>query len=490
MDITLRSILDNAESSWSSKPFIHTRNGPTFASKTFGEFAQDVRALSVALVERGFAGKHILIYGENSYEWMVADYAACAYVGVSAALSKDSKKRDLVSAIEKTDIAAVFYSQKLSGEIEGLSELLNVPFFSLESDLHRIITASKSDQRREQASAIPSLEPEDINALCKIYFTSGTTGIPKAAMLSQKNIFSGVESLVARAPMDERDCSYLFLPLSHTYGGIYNFIYSLIFGISLYLCSDTNLIAEELQIVRPTIFCAVPRILERFLCAANASENATQAGEILRQMFGGNLRYLFCSGSPWRPEDRLFYKNSGLNLLEAYALTETASSFSLSYSGESDTESVGVVFENIDVRIDADFQPAESAAMCGLEARAPSVFDESDYIRGQREVSSAQTPIGVTPGDSGCGEILVRGDNVFLGYYNDAQATAAAFDSSGFFRTGDIGRLDATRHLYITGRKSGLRKTSAGEFATAEDADSTGSSDSTADTGASWKAAL
>jgi long-chain acyl-CoA synthetase len=218
--------------------------------------------------------------------------------------------------------------------------------------------------------------------------------------------------------MGEGDLGYLFLPLSHTYGGIYNFIYSLLYGVGLYLCSDISLIAEELRIARPTIFCAVPRLLERFIGAARAAEHPGQA---LRLMFGGNLRYLFCSGGPWRPEDRAFYKDSGINLLEAYALTETASALSLSYSGEGETESVGVVLENIEVRI-------------------------------------------ACPDENGCGEILVRGDNVFLGYYKDEEATKAAIDAEGFLHTGDVGRVDATGHLYLMGRLGRIFKTSAGEY--------------------------
>jgi long-chain acyl-CoA synthetase len=222
--------------------------------------------------------------------------------------------------------------------------------------------------------------------------------------------------------MNENDSGYLFLPLSHTYGGIYNFTYCLIFGAALYLCSDISLIAQELQIVRPTIFCAVPRILERFLASAKSSKHPAQ---MLKQMFGGNLRYLFCSGGPWRTEDRAFYKNSGINLLEAYALTETSSSLSISYTGESETESVGVVFENLDVSI-------------------------------------------AEPDENGYGEILVRGENVFLGYYNNEQATKAAIDTAGFLHTGDIGKADSTGHLYITGRKIRLFKTSAGEYVSPE----------------------
>ena len=417
MEMILDSLLNRAESLWPDKPFVYTRNGHAFSAKTFGEFASDVRALSVSLIEQGLAGKHILVFGENSYEWMVADYAACGFVGVSVAIGKDAKRGDVLSAIEKTDIAAVFYSENLSVETAGLSELLGIPFFSLQTELYRLIESSRTTGIAE-TDALAGCARRDADALCKVYFTSGTTSNPKAVMLSQKNIFSGVESLNARAPLSERDSGYLFLPLSHTYGGIYNFLYGLHYGVDLYLCSDTNLIIEELRMVRPTIFCAVPRVLERLLGAAKASKDPA---ETLRQLLGGNIRYLFCSGAPWRSEDRAFYKSAGIDLLEAYALTETASSLSLSYSGESENESVGVVFENVDVRI-------------------------------------------ANPDNNGFGEILVRGENVFSGYYKDEEATRAAFDTEGYFHTRDWGKIDDTRHLYVAGRIGKPFKTSAGEF--------------------------
>ena len=446
MALTLQSILYNAERKWRDDPYIFTREGSSFTAKTFGEFASDVRALSAGLIKRGLRGRHIMIIGENSYEWMVADYAACAFVGVSASINKDIGRDGLVEAIKKTDIAAVFYSQNLPYDVKSLDVLPDMPFYSLQSDLYRVMepeyqTAGKTGKGPNAVGAPLFDRPgnngsddtgADERALCKIYFTSGTTGFPKAAMLSQKNIFSGVEGLSRRAPIDERDGGYLFLPLSHTYGGIYNFIYSLIYGTRLYLCSDTRFIAEELQMTRPTIFCAVPNVLEKFLGAARASDNPNEtparrdglsgnAAKALRNMFGGNLRYLFCSGGPWTPANRAIFKKAGLNLLEAYALTETASSFSLAYSGDAETESVGVVMENLDVVID------------GPDAN-------------QR------------------GEILVRGDNVFLGYYNDTEATNAAIDADGYLHTGDIGRLDSSRRLYLTGRKNRLFKSSSGEF--------------------------
>ena len=223
-------------------------------------------------------------------------------------------------------------------------------------------------------------------------------------MLSEKNIFAGSNSLKKRAPMDETDICYLFLPLHHTYAGIYNFIYSLISGMKIYLSSGVEKIAAELPVVEPTVFCAVPLIYKRFYEAVGGDINK------LPYIFGKGIKYLFSGGAYLDEQIRAAYREAGLNLLVAYALSETASSFSIEYSKSKNLKSVGRIFEDIEVKIDS-------------------------------------------PNENGEGEIMVRGDNVFIGYMNNEEATRLAFNSEGFFLSGDLGYIDEQNNLYLSGRK-------------------------------------
>lgn len=227
--------------------------------------------------------------------------------------------------------------------------------------------------------------------------------------------------------MSENDSSYLFLPLSHTYGGIYNLLACLYFGMELYLCSDTDKIFEELPMVKPTIFCAVPLIYERVYAMlgqevvkeAQVSKNEAYIQKI-KGMFGGNIKYLFCGGAKYNVEIRKFYKDIGFHILEAYALTETASSLSIEYWNSKSINSVGTIFEDIEVKfIDLD--------------------------------------------ENGHGEILVKGDNVALGYYNNEKETRKVFDKDGYFHTGDIGYQDEDNQLFLVGRKRRVIVPSNGE---------------------------
>ncbi|HHX55259.1 MAG TPA: long-chain fatty acid--CoA ligase, partial [Clostridiales bacterium] len=256
-------------------------------------------------------------------------------------------------------------------------------------------------------------ERED-DKMCKIVFSSGTTSLPKASMLTQKSILCGWDNLYKRAAMNDTDICYLFLPLHHTYAGLCNFLFSTISGKQIYLCSDTKKIVEELQIIKPTVFCAVPLIYERF------SKIADQTGHDLKSLFGGNIKYLFSGGAYFDENIRKQYKQAGLNMMEAYALTETSSIFSIQYSNSPNVKSVGTIFENIDVKV-------------------------------------------INPDENGCGELAVKGDNVCLGYYGNEKATREAFDKDGYFHTGDLGYIDKDNELYLIGRKKRMIITGNGE---------------------------
>lgn len=402
MAYDIHSLLSAGIEKFGDDGYIYERKGDTFEGVSFSSFASDVRGLAAALLVMGLADRKIVLFGENSYMYMVADIAVMGYVGVSATLSKEWQLHDLINSVQLLDAAAVIYSDSCAERAEALKERF--------PELVMLRFEQLSDLIRYDAP-IPQPQPSD--RCCKLIFSSGTTGMPKAVMLSQDNMFANWESLILRSPFAHEDRDYLFLPLSHTYAGICNFLYSLISGMRLYLCSDTKLIMQELQMVRPTIFCSVPLIYEKIY--AYCSETNTPPAAV----FGGCVRYLFSGGAYMRPEIRRFIKQNGLVLLEAYGLTETSSLISCEYPDNDDFTSAGTVMENIDIRIDS-------------------------------------------PDEEGRGEILVRGGNIFSEYYDNSEATAAAFTEDGWFRTGDIGWLD-DRRLHLVGRKRRMILLSNGE---------------------------
>lgn len=379
----------------------------------FGTFVENTAYLAESLLHMGLKDRRIMIFGENSVEWMMADLAIMSYVGTCIGVDKEWKREDIRRVLGFLQVDAVIYSDSKREIMEDLaSEFTGVQCFSMQRDIPELLSRGKELASRK--NNLFDFPHRDSEACARVVFTSGTTSFPKAVMLSEKNIFAGWNSLMKRASMDETDRCYLFLPLHHTYAGIYNFVYSLISGMKIYLSSGVGHIAEELPMVQPTVFCAVPLIYRRFYDGVE--------GDIckLPGLFGGHMKYLFCGGAYLEEPIRKAYRDAGLNLLIAYALSETASSFSIEYSGSLNLQSVGTVFEDLDVKIDA-------------------------------------------PDEAGEGEILVKGDAVFLGYMNNPEATALAFNGEGYFRTGDVGFVEKNNDLYLTGRKRRILLTDHGE---------------------------
>lgn len=373
--------------------YIFEKEEGNFKSYTYKEFYEDVLKFTSFFYAKDLKNKKIALYAENSYNYMVADIAIMAYTGICVSMAQQWKSKDIKNIIDKIGIEAIIYDKSRQVIIDELEiEYKNIEFICFD-DLIKF-------------QLLKELEPSsvDIEKCSKIVFSSGTTGEPKAVMLSQKNMFANVDNLFKRAAMGSSDSCYLFLPLSHTYGGIGNFLYSLISGMKIYLCSDKTKIIEEIKEVRPTLFSAVPLVLNKVY------EYAVNTSTSIQEILGGNIKYLFCGGAFLDPKIRKYIKDEGVNLLEAYGLSETTSLISLEYSyNKDDFDSAGTIFENQIVRIDE-------------------------------------------PDANGIGEITVKGDNIFIGYYKREDLYKSVFDELGYFHTGDIGYVKENK-LYLVGRK-------------------------------------
>ncbi|KNY27872.1 AMP-binding protein [Pseudobacteroides cellulosolvens] len=412
MNRTIQGILKEDYKKWKDREYIFTRVDDIYKAKTFGQTIYDVLAFAEVLLSFGLQNENIAVYGENSYEWMVSDLAIMGYVGANVAIDKEWKEYSVDDAIRRTNVKCVIYSKGKKDIIGNLKPKYDIIYIYMQEDFAELL--AKGYQLLKNKQDIFDFDEREYDKMCKIVFSSGTTGIPKASMLTQRNILCGWDNLYKRAPMIDTDICYLFLPLHHTYAGLCNFLFSTISGMQIYLCSDTRKMGEELQIVKPTVFCAVPLIYERFY------KIAVLTGQDLKTLFGGNIKYMFSGGAYFDEDIRSEYKKSGLNMMEAYALSETSSIFSIQYSNSINVKSVGTIFENIVVKV-------------------------------------------INPDENGCGELAVKGDNVCLGYYGNEKATKEAFDKDGYFHTGDLGYIDENNELYLTGRKKRMILTGNGE---------------------------
>lgn len=413
--MNIQKIINEDLGKFSEKEYIFEKRNGKYEAIRFNEFVGKARVLATRLIDAGLKDERIMLVGKNSTNLMIADVAVTVYTGVCVNTAAGFSAEDLEGLIESLGIKAVLYGDD---QTEKVAELTG--------DFMKMNIDEIMPELSEVRDNYKKYNPDEC---AKIVFTGGTTSKPKGVMLSLKNMFYGWPYLKRRAEFLESDIMYLFLPLHHTYANLYIFYYSLMSGLSIYLCSDVAKIGEELLEVRPTILGAVPLIYERLAEAYHGEVGGA---------FGDRIRFLFAGGAPISEGLKRVYKKCGLEILNAYALSETASSFAVSYPGDTDEDDVGTVYEDLEVKI---IDAGDSAA--GVEAEAG--------VGGKAEVC-----IG---GGVEVGEICVKGDCVFLGY---TTPDVDCFTEDGFFKTGDLGYVKNGK-LFVTGRKKKVLIGSNGE---------------------------
>lgn len=421
MKYYIPEILQNAKEQFGEDNYIFEKCDGKYMPHTFADFYDDVTAVAGSLQQTHMPKDVIVICGANSYEYMVADLAVMGFVCASATLSKEWNEYDLGKALEILHPKTFLYSETKVDVVDKLrNKYLEVNFVSL-AKLPRADAAELDWNRIETTAA------------SKIIFTSGTTSMPKAVMLSQENMFACYDDLARRVPLNHGDRDYLFLPLGHTYANIWNFLISLISGMEIYLCGDTKQIIAELSEVKPTLFCAVPFIFEQIYQLCQTTDKTP------REILGGRIKHLITGGAYLKPEIRQLFKDDGIDILGTYGLTETSSLVCIEYPGSNDFATDGTIIEAMSAKIDQ-------------------------------------------PDEDGVGELLVKGPNVFIGYYGNPEATKKAMTNDGYFRTGDLVQMrkylpgetggeicfetdDANTeyHLYVKGRKKRVIVFSNGE---------------------------
>ena len=399
--IRINNMLNEAQKKWKNKNFIYEKYGQEFVPITYGEFIEKAKYLAQKLLDYGLKDNKILIYGKDSIDYMITDLAVLAYVGISVNINKQTKEEELSEIIKKINIDAIIFDKDKEKIINNLKpKFTRVKFLCMQNEIDNLKFPDK----------LFEFEEKNVDGCSKIIFSSGTTSNPKGVMLSLRNMFHGWEPLQKRIPLCENDIDYLFIPMHHTYGNVYNFLYSFLSGLSIYLCSGIDKIQQELKEVNPTVFCGVPWIFEKIY---------NEDKENFKYAFGNKIKYLVCGGAKFNPKIRKAYKDNNLPMYETYALTEVASSFAIEYKNNDDFESGGTIFENIDVKI-------------------------------------------INKDDNGVGEIIVKGDNIFLGYANNEELTKSVFTKDRYFITGDYGYIKDNK-IYIKGRKNDIIAGANGE---------------------------
>ncbi len=441
---TVRELIEWAGDTYSDKTAYSYRRNPAdkdIVKVTFNSLRDDVRSFSSELLAMGCQGKKCAVIGKFSYDWALTYFSLLSIGAIVVPLDRDWHACDLADTAKKAGISFLFCDEDIKEKGDEISQTLKLTsptVYMLASDEENntdMLTAAGSMKYRKNPKNYENAEI-DPEKLALLVYTSGTTGKGKGVMLTQKAILSCIASAVPYIDYGEKTIS--LLPPHHTYGSSIMFIGHTMIGAEIYISSGLRYLMKEMKEQQPEHLALVPLFLENFhrKLVGNISDqgkdklvsrmmklsNSLRHVKIdrrnslfsaLRTPFGGKLRTVISGGAPINPEIMSFFESIGVQVLNGYGITECAPLIAFTRSKNVVYGSVGNVIEIDQIKIDE-------------------------------------------PNEDGEGEILVKGPNVMLGYYEDEEATKAAFDDEGYFRTGDYGKTDKNGILYITGRKKNL----------------------------------
>ena len=430
--------------------------GEGWQKVTAHELDQEVRATAKGLIASGIKqGDRVAIMARTRYEWTILDFAIWYAGGVVVPIYETSSAEQVewilsdsgaVAIIVETPTHKETVSPILPTAVKNLW-LMTENVLAILANAGASISDDEVDQRRN------SLAPSD---LATLIYTSGTTGKPKGVQLTHENFIAECGNVVAGASdlfLKPGGSTLLFLPVAHVFGRMVQ-IGAIRAGLHMAHCSDpVGRLMPDLASFKPTFVLAVPRIFEKVYNGAEAKADAGGKGEIfrkaaavaiaysqaldtgkisialrakhalfdklvfskIRHLLGGRVEAAISGGAPLGERLGHFYRGAGVRVLEGYGLTETTAGATLNLTSSHEVGSVGRPIPSTTIKIDDD------------------------------------------------GEVLIKGPIVMRGYWQNDSANKEVFTDDGFFRSGDLGRIDSEGFLYIVGRKKELIVTSGGK---------------------------
>lgn len=418
---------------------------------SYKEFAHNSLAFSASLKKTGLSGKRIAVVGESCPEWIISYVATLSIGNIIIPLDKELATEEMFNFLKISEADAIVFTKSFCAKFKEaiMSDEINLRFIPIDCDDEEILGSNKvtlfSDMIEIGNKEIENGYQLEVKAardeMSELLFTSGTTGTSKCVMLSEKNVISCVNSCCETVDFSKDDTIVSVLPLHHTYELAVT-IAAISIGVTVCINDSLKYVLRNFKLFRPTGLVLVPLFvstmykkiideakktgqIKKLKFGMAVSSNLLKIGIDIRKKlfsqvldaFGGRLTKIICGGAALNPELITFFKNIGVNIYEGYGITECSPLISVTPYTAPKIGSVGPSVPSCTVMIDADRT------------------NDKGFLEG---------------------EILVQGDNVMLGYYNNEEANKEVFTDDGFFRTGDIGYMDNDGYIYITGRKKNV----------------------------------
>ena len=444
-DRTLRNVLLNSVERYASRTALAMVGSPGL---TYAALSEQVETLSHLLHERGvIAGDRVAILGENMPNWGVVFFAVTTMGAIAVPILPDFHPTEIHQILRHAEVKALFVSRRLfpkveDAEVPSLATTLLLDDFSLvpprtkKDRLAELLDEGSREFARLKEAALKLARriPTTVRGddIASVIYTSGTTGHSKGVMLTHSNIVSDAIATSRTVAVSMEDRFLSILPLSHSYECTLGLVTPVMLGAAIYYLDrppTATALLPALQVVRPTVMCSVPLVIEKIYktkvypqLRSNVLRRGLYAvpfmrkrmhniaGKKLLATFGGALRLFPIGGAPLAPDVELFLREAGFPYTVGYGLTETAPLVAGASPGKTRYRSTGPPIPGTEIRI-----------------------DHPDPVTGE-------------------GEIVIKGPTVMRGYYRDPERTASVFTADGWFRSGDLGVFDSDGYLYIKGR--------------------------------------
>jgi len=428
----------------------------TSNSYTYGEMAQEIAKLHIlfeaAKIQKG---DKIALIGKSSCKWCIAYLATATYGAIVVPILQDFNPNDIQHIINHSESAFLFVVDSIwdTLEEEKLSDLraaFSLSDFGLkyqkgEENINVIVAelpalfAKKYPKFERKNIVYPEISDDEVIVL---NYTSGTTGFSKGVMITGSNLSGNLTFGHEHFHMKPGDNMLSFLPLAHTYGTAFEFLYALSTGCQMVILGKTpspKILLKAFADVRPGLILSVPLILEKIyknmilpMLAKTSMKLAlsvpmldktiyAQFRKKLIAAFGGKFVQIIIGGAPLNAEVEGFFRKIDFPMSVGYGMTECAPLISFTLYPNSPAYSCGKILRQMEVRIDSE------------------------------------DPYNIA------GEIQVRGQHVMHGYYNNEEATKAVFTDDGWLKTGDLGTIDKDNNIYIRGRLKSLILSASGQ---------------------------
>lgn len=388
-------------------------------------------------------GDKIALVGRNSANWCVTYLATVSYGAVIVPILPDFKPDDMANIIIHSDSKLLFVDDKIYETLDitrmpDISAVFSTDDFRLIRAVSLRIKDLFAVLDQNFAKAYPSVNPDDVkfsqatnDKLAVISYTSGTTGFSKGVMISHNSLAANVRFAQNNMPLQPGDKIVSFLPLAHTYGCAFEFLFPFTIGCHITILSKTpspQIIVQAFKEIRPRLILSVPLVIEKIFKkqllpviskpTMKALLGVPLVNKILHkkireklvETFGGNFHEIVIGGAAFNADAEKFFKKIGFKFTVGYGMTECGPLISYSSWATTKLGASGRAVDTLEVTIDSP--------------------DTENVV----------------------GEIILRGENVMLGYYKNEKATREMIDEKGWMHTGDLGIIDKEGNIFIKGR--------------------------------------